>query len=186
MSFGLAQKGGSLIASMALVHPLHPTDIRSRTKCRNLWVRWFVSSWWPLLPSRGSVLTYIYLSIRMHSLYEICYRTYIYIHKECRSVLVKLHPITFWRTVFVGSAQFLGWMPLLLFFFLLHIVSCSMIYSLILGCLWHLVFALYNILTLGIRRSSIYPLPGYFCTWTFISDATEFVESIFWYYRCCS
>ena len=32
--------------------------------------------------------------------------------QECHSVLVKLHPITFFRFVFLGSAQFLGWMPL--------------------------------------------------------------------------
>ena len=46
--------------------------------------------------------------IYMHFLYEFCYRTYIYIQQECHSVLVKLHPITFYRTVFLGSAQFLG------------------------------------------------------------------------------
>ena len=38
--------------------------------------------------------------MRMHSLYELCYRTNIYIHMECRSVLVKLQPITVHRTVF--------------------------------------------------------------------------------------
>ena len=68
----------------------------------------------------------IYIYIYMHFLYEFCYRTYIYIQQECHSVLVKLHPITFYRTVFLGSAQFLGWMPLFVFFGL-PIVSCSLI-----------------------------------------------------------
>ena len=50
--------------------------------------------------------------IYMHFLYEFCYRMYTYMQQECHSVLVKLHPITFYGTVFLGSAQFLGWMPL--------------------------------------------------------------------------
>ena len=64
----------------------------------------------------------------MHSLYEFCYRTYIYIQRECHSVMAKLHPITFYRIVFLGSAQFLGWMPLFVFFGL-PIVPCSFIKS---------------------------------------------------------
>ena len=36
MIFGLEQEGGSLIAPMALAHPLHPIDNRSRIKRRNL------------------------------------------------------------------------------------------------------------------------------------------------------
>ena len=44
---------------MALAHPLHPIDSRSRNRRRNLWVGWCVSSWWPLFPSRSSVLIYI-------------------------------------------------------------------------------------------------------------------------------
>ena len=47
MIFGLEQEGGSLIAPMALAHPLHPIDNRSRNRRRNLWVGWCVSSWWP-------------------------------------------------------------------------------------------------------------------------------------------
>ena len=69
---------------------------------------------------------YIYTYMYMHSLYEFCYRTYIYIQRECNSVLAKLHPITFYRIVFLGSARFLGWMPLFVFFGL-PIVSCSLI-----------------------------------------------------------
>ena len=68
------------------------------------------------LCSRPEALCYIYIYIYMHFLYEFCYRTNIYIQQECHSVLVKLHPITFYKTVFLGSAQFLGWMPLFVFF----------------------------------------------------------------------
>ena len=38
MIFGLEQEGGSLIAPMALAHPLHPIDNRSRNRRRNLLV----------------------------------------------------------------------------------------------------------------------------------------------------
>ena len=38
MIFGLGQEDGSLITPMALAHPLHPIDNRSRNKRRNLWV----------------------------------------------------------------------------------------------------------------------------------------------------
>ena len=67
----------------------------------------------------------LYIYIYMHFLYEFCYRTYINIQQECHSVLVKLHPIRFYRTVFLGSAKILGLMPLFVFFGLL-IVSCSL------------------------------------------------------------
>ena len=163
MRFGLEQEGGSLIAPMALAHPLHPIDNRSRSRRRNLRVGWCVYSWWPLFPSRSSVLIYICI------LYEFCYRTYIYIQQECHSVLVKLHAITFYRTVFLGSARFLGWMPLFVFFGL-QIVSFSLINSLILGCSWLLVFVLNNTLILGIWCSAISHLPGCFCPWTFFQS----------------
>ena len=105
----------------------------------------------------------------MHSLCELCYSTYIYIQQECRSALVELHPITFYRTVFLVSKRFLGWMPLFVFFGL-PIVSFTMINSLILGCLWPLVFVLNNILILGIWRSPISHLRGCFCPWTFFQN----------------
>ena len=119
MIFGVEQEGGSLIVPMALAHPLHPIDKRSRNRRQNLWVGWCVSSWWPLFPSRSSALIYIYIYI-----YAFCYRTYIYMQQECHSVL-KLHPITFYRTAFLWSAQFLGWKTLFVFFGLPN-VSCSM------------------------------------------------------------
>ena len=68
--FGLEQEGGSLIAPMALAHPLHPIDNRSKNRRRNLWVGWSASSWWPLFPSRSSVLIYIHIYAL---LYELCF-----------------------------------------------------------------------------------------------------------------
>ena len=167
MRFGLEQEGGSLIAPMALAHSLHAINNRSRNRLRNLWVGWCVSSWWPLFPSGSSVFIHIY--IYMHSLYEFCNMTYLYIQQACHSVLVKLHPITFYGTVCLGYARFLGWMPLFVFFGLL-IVSCSLINSLILGCLWLLVFVLNNNLILGIWCSTIPHLPGCVCPWTFFQN----------------
>ena len=80
MIFGLEQEGGSLIAPTALAHPLYPIDNRSRNRRRNLWVRWCISSWWPLFPSRSSVLIYIYIYIYICSsisvlfslVYQLC------------------------------------------------------------------------------------------------------------------
>ena len=60
----IAQEGGSLIAPMALAHPLHPIDNRSRNRRRNLWVGWCVSFWWPLFPPRSSVLIHICILYR--------------------------------------------------------------------------------------------------------------------------
>ena len=51
--------------------------------------------------------------------------TYICIQQECHSVLVKLHPITFYRTLFLGSVWFLGWMPLFVFFWFTNCVLLS-------------------------------------------------------------
>ena len=78
-----------------------------------------------LLPvQKLCVNIYIYICVYVHSLFEFCYRTYI--QRDCHSVLTKLHPITFYGIVFLGSARFLGWMPLFVFFGL-PIVSCSLI-----------------------------------------------------------
>ena len=94
---------------------------------------------------------------------------HITIQQGCHSVLVKLHPIIFYRTVFLGSARFLGWMPRFVFFGL-PIVSCSLINVLILGCSWRLLFVLNNTLILGISCSAISHLPGCFCPWTFFQN----------------
>ena len=116
----------------------------------------------PWFPSRSSVYIYIYMYIYMWIPYEFCYRTYI--QWECHSILAKLHPIRFYRIVFLGSARFLGWMPPFFWF-----TNCVLLFdkSLILGCLWPLVFVLNNTLILGIWCSRIPHLPGCFCPWAF-------------------
>ena len=161
MIFGLEQEGGSLIALMALAHPLHPIHNRSRNKHRNLWVGRCVSSWWPWFPSRSSVLI-IYICMGIPYMSSV--RGRIYIQRECHSVLAKLHRITF-----LGSARFLGWMPLFCF---LWFTNCVLLFdiSLILGCLWPLVFVLNNSLILGIWCSTIPHLQGCFCPWTFFEN----------------
>ena len=131
-------------------------------------VGWCVSSWWPMFSSRSSVSLYIYLYVCI--LYTGSgYRMYIYIHRECHSVLVELHPITvymagFWERVVPllnATCCFLWFQPF---------VSYSMVIRLILGCLWPLVSVLNYILTLGILRSVISHLPGCFCPWTFFQN----------------
>ena len=69
---------------------------------------------------------YIYISMCIPYMSSFIGR--IYVQRECHSVLAKLHPITFYRIVFLGSARFLGWMPFVVFFGL-PIVSCSLIKS---------------------------------------------------------
>ena len=141
---------------------------RSRNKRRNLWVGWCVSSWWPMFTSRSSVSLYIYLYVCI--LYTGSgYRMYIYIHRECHSVLVELHPITVYMAGFWERA-----VPLLnatcCFLWFQPFVSYAMVIRLILGCLWPLVSVLNYILTLGILRSVIFHLPGCFCPWTFFQN----------------
>ena len=70
--FGLEQEGWCLIVPMALAHSLHPIDNRSRNKRRNPGVGWWVSSWWPLFPSRSSGLIYIYICIYIYIYIYIC------------------------------------------------------------------------------------------------------------------
>ena len=168
MIFGLEQEGGSLIAPMALAHPLHPIDNRSRNKRRNLWVGRCVSSWWPWFPSRSSVLIYmcIYIYMYAHSLYEFCYRSYI--QRECHSVLARLRPVAFCGII-CGEGAVPG---LNATFCFLWFTNCVLLFNknLILGCLWPLVFVLHNILILGIWCSTIPHLPGCFCPWTFFEN----------------
>ena len=163
MLFGLELKDWSLIAPMALAHPLHPIDNRLRNKRRNLWVGRCVSSWWPWFPSRSSVLIYMYTFMYVHSLYEFCYRSYI--QRECHSVLVKLHPITFYRGVRDSWSE-------CHFFCFLWFTNYVLLFdkNRRLGCLWHLVFVYNNILIIGIWCSTIPHLPGCFCPWTFFEN----------------
>ena len=164
--------GGGLIAPMALAHSLHPIDNRSRNKRRNLWVGRCVSSWWPWFPPRSFVLIYIYIYVwvYLHSLYEFSYRIYIYIYiyikRECHSVMAKVHPVTICR---IGECAVLG---LNATFCFLWFTNRVLLFenSLILGCLWPLVFVLNNTLILGIWCSTIPHFPGCFCPWTFFEN----------------
>ena len=166
MSFGLEQEGRSLIAPMALAHPLHLIDNRPRNRRRNLWL----DDVFPPddLCFRPKALVNIYICILYMRSVIGCINTYN------RSVIQYWWSCTlFYRTVFHGGARFLGWIPLFVFFGL-PIVSCSMINSLILECLCLLAFVLNNFLILGIWCSAISLIPGCFCPWTIfrISDST--------------
>ena len=61
--------GGGLVAPVALACPLRPVDGGSRDGRWGLWVGWCVSSWWPLFPSRGSVLIDLYMLFYMGSVF---------------------------------------------------------------------------------------------------------------------
>ena len=162
MIFGLEQEGGSLIPPMALAHPLHPIDNRSRNKRRNLWVGRCVSSWWPWFPSTSSVLIYMYIYICMYIPYT-------------SSVIGRIYNgsvIQYWRSCTpsrsIGECAVPG---LNATFCFLWFTNCVLLFdkNLILGCLWLLVFVL-NILILGIWCSTIPHLPGCFCPWTFFEN----------------
>ena len=94
---------------------------------------------------------YVYVYMYVHSLYEFCYRSYI--QRGCHSVLAKRHPITFYRVI-SGECAVPG---LNATFCFLWFTNCVLLFdkSLILGCLWPLVFVLNNILVLGIWCSTI-------------------------------
>ena len=128
MIFGLEQEGGSLITPMALAHPLHPIDNRSRNKRRNLWVGRCVSSWWPWFPSRNSVLIYMYI--------------YVYI-PYTSSVIGRIYNgsvIQYWRSCTpsrsIGECAVPDLNAILCF---LWFTNCVLLFdnNLILGCLWH-------------------------------------------------
>ena len=164
---------------MALAHPLHPIDNRSRNKRRNLWVGRCVSSWWPWFPSRSFVNIYIcnpYMSsvIGRIYIYFIYIYKYIYIHTTNWSV------IQYWRSCtpphsiglyfcISGECAAPGLNAIFCF---LWFTNCVLLFdkSQILGCLWPLVFVLNNTLILGIWCSTIPHLPGWFCPWTFIEN----------------
>ena len=111
---------------------------------------------------RSSVLIYIYAFL----IWVVIGRIYIY----NRSV------IQYWRSC--TPSRSIG-----LYFwgvrgswdechFFLWFTNCVLFFdkSLILGCLWPLVFVLNNTLILGIRCSTITHLPGCFCPWTFFQN----------------
>ena len=89
------------------------------------------------IPSRNAVL--IYIDIYVCILYTSSgYTTYVYIHTQgmsSRSVLVKMHPITVYRTAFLGVRGSCVECHLL-FSLVSPNVSCSVINRLKLGCLF--------------------------------------------------
>ena len=131
------------------------------------WTMWFLLM--TLVPVQKlcvNIYIYIYIYMCVHSLYELCYRSYI--QRECHSVLAKLHPITFYRII-SGECAVPG---LNATFCFLWFTNCVLLFdkSLMLWCLWPLVFVLNNILILGIWCSTIPHLPGCFCPWTFFEN----------------
>ena len=160
--FALEQEGGSSVAPMALVHPLHPIDNRSRNKRRNLWVGWCVSSWWPSVLIYMCIYIYIYIYIYMYIPYM-------------SSVIGRIFHgsvIQYWRSCTpsrsIGECAVPGLNGTFCF---LWFTNCVLLFdkNRILGCLWLLVFVL-NILILGIWCSTIPHLPGCFCPWTFFEN----------------
>ena len=166
MIFGLEQEGGSLIAPMALAHPLHPIDNRSRNKRRNLWVGRCVSSWRPWFPSRSSVLIYVYVFIYIYIYMYIPYTISVIGRIYNGSVIQYWQSCTPTRSIGECAVPQLN-----ATFCFLWFTNCVLLFdkNLILGCLWLLVFVL-NILILGIWCSTIPHLPGCFCPWTFFEN----------------
>ena len=83
MMFGLEQEGGSLIAPMALAHPLHPIDNRSRNRRWNLWVGWCVFLLMTFVPVQKLciIICIFYMSYVIGRLYIYIYiNIYIYIY----------------------------------------------------------------------------------------------------------
>ena len=109
LSIPLTTGRGTSAETCGLDDVLPPDDLGSRPEA----LCWYIFIY-ICIPYMSSVIGRIYIYI------------YIYIQRKCHSVLTKLHPVTFSRIVFLGSARFLGWMPLCVFFGL-PIVSCSLI-----------------------------------------------------------
>ena len=163
--FGLEQEVGSLIAPMALAHPLHPIDNRSRNKRRNLWIGRCVSSWRPWFPSRSSVLIYMYIFIYIYIYIYIYICMYIPYTSSVIGRIYNGSVIQYWRgctpSRSIGECAVPG---LNATFCFLWFTNCVLLFdkNLILGCLWLLVFVLNNILILAIWCSTIPHLPGCF------------------------
>ena len=120
-----------------------------------------------LMTQKLCVDIYMYIYIYVHSLYEFCYRPYI--QRECHSVLAKLHPITVLWDCISGECAFPGLKATSYFLWFTNcVLLCDK--SLILGCLWPLVFVLNNTLIPGIWCSTIPHLPVCFCPWTFFEN----------------
>ena len=150
--------------------PSHRQQVEEQAPKPVDWIMCFLMTFIPV----QKLWVYIYICIYIYIYIYVCILymisvigcIYTYIQQESRSVLVKLHPITFYRTVFLGSARLS-----LFVFFSLPILSCSMINSLILGCL---------LVTFGICFKQHFDTryvafcnlssPGCFCPWTFFRN----------------
>ena len=97
MSFGLQQEGGSLIAPMALPHPLHPIDSRSRNRRWNLWVGWCVSSPDDLCTRPEALRYYIYIYVCIRYTSSVIGRIYIYVY--IYNIYIYMHIYTYNRSV---------------------------------------------------------------------------------------
>ena len=107
-----------------------------------------------LVPVQKLCVNNMYMYV--HSLYEFCYRTYMYIY-ICIYIYIS------------GECAVPG---LNATFCFLWFTNCVLLFdiSLILGCLWPLVYVLNNTLVLSIWCSTIPHLPGCFCPWTFFEN----------------
>ena len=127
----------------------------------------YVSSWLPLFPSRDSVLIYIYLYVCILYTSSVIGRIFTY----TRSVVQYWWSCTRSQSIGLFLGVRVSCVECHLFvFFGLPIVFCSIINSLILGCLWPLVFVLNNNLTLGIWLSVIFHAWTFSCPWTFFQN----------------
>ena len=117
-----------------------------------------------LVVQKLCVNIYVYVYMYVHSLYEFCYRSYI--QWECHSVLARLQPVRFCGII-SGECAVPG---LNATFCFLWFTNYVLLFdkSLILGCLWPLVFVFNNMLILGIWCSTFVPGPS-----LRISDSTQ-------------
>ena len=99
LMLGLEQEGGSLIAPMALAHPLHPIDNRSRNRRRNLWVGWCVSSWWP---SFSCLKAYMYIYALLYELWFLWFTNCVLLSDD-NSII----PGCLWLLAFVLNNTFI-------------------------------------------------------------------------------
>ena len=114
-----------------------------------------------------NIYIYVYAFLISILLYDVYIYIYIYIYIYNGSV------VQFWRSCTIGL--YLGgvhgsWAECHFLFSLVY--QCVLLFdkSLLLGCLWPLLFVLNNTLILGIWCSTIPHLPGCFCPWTFFEN----------------
>ena len=92
-------------------------------------------------------------------------------HTTYGGVILLMHLANERRHFIVASSLICSWAECHFLFSLVYqLWFCSMINSLIVGCLWPLVFVLNNFLVLGIWCSAISHRLGCFCPWTFFQD----------------